>query len=142
MILLDTDHLTALMYRESARCRRLSEKLRTAPDQMIGTTIVNIEEQMRGWLASIAKERQVNRQIPAYRELAGLFQFFNGFHIALFDDAAAEQFATLRSAKLRIGTMDLKIASIVLANDALLLTANAKDFSRIPGIRFESWIDS
>ena len=32
--------------------------------------------------------------------------------------------------------MDLKIASIVLAHDALLLTANRKDFEKVPGLRF------
>jgi tRNA(fMet)-specific endonuclease VapC len=36
--------------------------------------------------------------------------------------------------------MDLKIASIVLANDATLLTRNANDFNRIPGLRVEDWL--
>lgn len=28
-----------------------------------------------------------------------------------------------------------------LANDALLLTANRQDYARIPGLRFENWLD-
>jgi len=32
----------------------------------------------------------------------------------------------------RIGAMDLKIASIALVNDALLVTANLRHYSRVP----------
>ena len=141
MILLDTDHLTLLKYLESERCQHLREKLVASPDQNIGTTVINVEEQMRGWLAAIARERRTARQIPAYRELAGLFRFFNKFHVVTFDQSASEQFESLRAGKVRIGTMDLKIAAIVLANNALLLTANTSDFSLVPGLRIENWID-
>ena len=37
--------------------------------------------------------------------------------------------------------MDLKIACIVLAHDASLLTRNASDFAQVPGLRFENWLD-
>jgi hypothetical protein len=33
---------------------------------------LDVEEQMRGWLAAIAKERTILRQITAYRELTDL----------------------------------------------------------------------
>ena len=107
----------------------------------IGATIVSIEEAMRGWLAAIAKEKQFSRQISAYRELAELFTFFSGFHIALVDERAVEEFARLRSSRVRIGTMDLKIGSIALAQGALLLTANLRDFELVPGLRFENWLE-
>jgi tRNA(fMet)-specific endonuclease VapC len=138
MILLDTDHITVLMYHESERCLRLTERLRVVTGETIGTTVVNVEEQMRGWLASVARERKVRRQVPAYRELAGLFQFFSAFHIAPFDDAAAAMFEVLRTTCRRLATMDLKIAAVALVNNALLLTANASDFGQVPGLRFEN----
>lgn len=94
---------------------------------------------MRGWLAAIARERQVERQVAAYHELFQLFDYFNRFSIALFDAASAERFRDLRS--IRIGTMDLKIAAVALVNDALLLTANKSDFEQVPGLRFENWLD-
>jgi tRNA(fMet)-specific endonuclease VapC len=34
----------------------------------------------------------------------------------------------------------LKIASIALANDALLLTANRRDFEKVPGLQLENWL--
>ncbi|WP_417731448.1 type II toxin-antitoxin system VapC family toxin [Rosistilla oblonga] len=57
-----------------------------------------------------------------------------------FDDAAADVFTDLRSQKIRIGTMDLRIASIAIANDLTLLTRNTVDFVRVPNLRFEDWM--
>ena len=56
-----------------------------------------------------------------------------------FDERAAEIFERLRRSKIRIGTMDLKIAVIVLANDATLLTRNLQDFGKVPHLKFEDW---
>ena len=41
-----------------------------------------------------------------------------------FDERAVEQFQRLWVARIRFGTMDLKIAAITLANDAVLLSRN------------------
>ena len=38
-------------------------------------------------------------------------------------------------------TQDLKIASLALANDALLLSANLRDFEQVSGLSVESWLD-
>jgi tRNA(fMet)-specific endonuclease VapC len=54
-------------------------------------------------------------------------------------DRAATEFARLLSPRLRIGTMDLKIAAIALTQDATVLTKNLKDFGRVPGLRVEDW---
>jgi tRNA(fMet)-specific endonuclease VapC len=108
-------------------------------DEVIGTTIITVEEQMRGWLASIAKEKQACRQIGPYRELIGLFEFYSLYEILPFDERAVAVFEL--SARIRIGTMDRKIAAIAIANDALLLTANRSDYEQIPGLRFENWMD-
>ena len=56
-----------------------------------------------------------------------------------FDDAAAETAAVLQRSKLRLGTMDLRIAAIALTHDALLLSRNLRDFRRIPKLRVEDW---
>lgn len=141
MTLLDSDHLSVLRFRTSVRATALVTRLAGTPAPPLGTTIANVEESMRGWMASIAKERQVRRQISAYRELGNLFEFFAGFHIALFDDAAADHIDKLSSLRTRVGTGDLKVAAIALANNALLLTANRRDFEQIPGLRFENWLE-
>ena len=106
---------------------------------MIGTTIITVEEQMRGWMASISKERQVRRQVGPYRELMNLFEFFSQYEILPFDEKAAVIFDGF--SRIRIGSMDRKIAAIAIANNALLLTANRRDYEHVPGLRFENWMD-
>jgi tRNA(fMet)-specific endonuclease VapC len=142
MIVLDTDHVTLLKYPANERSARLVERLKAVPaDEVIGVGIVTIEEQMRGWLAAVAKERTAKRQVAAYRELANLSDFFAEFNIVPFDDAAADQFDKLKAGKLRLGTMDLKIAATALVNRALLLSANRNHFERVPKLRVENWLE-
>ncbi len=141
MILLDTDHLTVLKYRTGERAIRLNARLQIASSEgkMIGTTAISVEEQMRGWLSAIAKERNPLRQIAPYRDLIGLIEFFRAFSIAMFDERSVHNFVQLGA--VRIKATDRKIASVTMANDALLLTANARDYSQVPGLRFENWLD-
>jgi tRNA(fMet)-specific endonuclease VapC len=142
MILLDTDHATFLKYPDSERGRRMIDRLEAVPaSEVIGVTIVTVEERMRGWLAVIAKEKSAMRQVVGYRELALLFEFYKAFEVVPFDEASAQQFDGLRRQKLRIGSRDLKIAATALVNHALLLSANLTDFEPIPGLRVENWLD-
>jgi len=61
--------------------------------------------------------------------------------VAAFDAAAAAAtFDGLRKRRVKIGSSDLKIASRELATDALVLTANLRDFERVPDLKFENWI--
>ena len=76
MILLDTDHVNTLKYPEHPRFASLITQLNTADDQDIATTVITVEEQMRGWLAWINRSDDVSRQVPAYQELLRLFVFF------------------------------------------------------------------
>jgi tRNA(fMet)-specific endonuclease VapC len=59
--------------------------------------------------------------------------------IQRFDEKAADLFGSLRRKKVRIGTMDLRIASIALANDFTLLTRNLVDFQQVPDLKVEDW---
>ena len=87
------------------------------------------------------EEHNMQRQVIAYRELGALFDFFNRLHMLTFSADAADRFRELRQAGVRIGSMDLKVACIALVNGVLLLTANRRDFEKVPGLRFESWLD-
>jgi tRNA(fMet)-specific endonuclease VapC len=103
------------------------------------TTIISFEEQMRGWLAYGARSRSAEAQVRAYSKLHGMLDDFLVRPILDFDAAAAAEYQRLAKAKLRIGTMDLKIAAIALAQDALLVSRNLVDFQRVPKLRVEDW---
>ena len=85
---------------------------------------------MRGWLALIHRQREVHQQIPGYSRLLAFLDFLRRWLIVLLDERAADQFTRLRRQRIRIGTEDLKMASIALVQDALLLSANLRDFHR------------
>lgn len=141
MIILDSDHLSLLRYKETSRAKKLIERMEQSKEKPFSTTIVNVEEAMRGWMATLAKERLVERQISAYRELAELFAYFSGYSIILWDAASSALFQGFRKNHVRIGTRDLKTASIAIVNNAILLTANRRDFEKVPGLKFENWLD-
>lgn len=139
MFILDTDHLTIIQRRSEPAYSSLVARLRGASTSEICTTIVNFEEQMRGWLAVIGRFRRVHQEIAAYRQLHTLLSFFAEIPVLDFDEAAAERFMQLRRSRVRIGSMDLKIASITLSRRAILLSRNLSDFRQVPGLQVEDW---
>lgn len=141
MIILDTDHIVTLKYSGSERFSRLAQRMADSEDQDFVTTAITFEEQMRGWLAQINRLRDAEKQVPAYSELIALIDFFGFWTVLPFDAAAAGKFTDYRKQRIRTGTMDLKIASIAVTQDSLLLTANTRDFESIPNLRIEDWIN-
>ncbi|HEY7157655.1 MAG TPA: type II toxin-antitoxin system VapC family toxin [Gemmataceae bacterium] len=140
MILLDSDHLTILASPGSEVYGRLTRRMAASSDPLITATIVSAEEQLRGWLAEINRLRTPHEQIRAYEGLRKWLVFLRPFSFIPFDERAADEFLRLRGMKMRIGTMDLKIASIALVHNALLLSANLRDFQQVPGLRVENWL--
>ncbi len=140
MIILDTDHIVVLKYSHGSEYDTLTAKIAASPDQHFVTTAITLEEQMRGWLALIRRSNDVHRQVSAYAKLNDLVDYFSRWQRLPFDDATADQFKDLRRAKVRIGTMDLKIAAIALVHESLLLSANTRDFEQVPNLRVEDWL--
>ena len=129
----------SLLERGGDECRRIQARLRAAPRDTVATTVVSYEEQMRGWLARIAQASTPDRQVAAYRELNRQLRNYCDITVLDYDENAATAFQRLRQARIRIGSMDLKIAAIALASDAVLLTRNLSDFGKIPNLKTEDW---
>ena len=138
MLVLDTDHLVELD-RGSSQGAALQRKLEDAGDA-VATTIISPEEQFRGWLAQLHRQRDPHEQIATYQRLQRRMAFFAAWHVLPWDTDAADILQELRRQRVRIGTMDLKIASIVLAQDATLLSRNLRDFQQVPNLRVEDWL--
>ena len=112
----------------------------SSADTDFALTPITLEEQTRGWLAKIHAARSVHQQMQFYALLVSLFRFTAAWPIVEFDTAAADAFERMRHDGVRIGSMDLKIAAIALSRDALLLSANLRDFRQVPGLRVEDWL--
>jgi len=138
MILLDTDHLSVLTNTRACAYQALLERIEAAEPEGLGVPVVAAEEQCRGWLAEIARQRDADKQVRAYDQLAKLFDFLGDWEIVRFNTVAAAEFKRLRKQLRRMGAYDLKIAAIAVANHALLLSANLSDFERVPGLRVEN----
>jgi tRNA(fMet)-specific endonuclease VapC len=140
MIVLDTDVFSLIELPDSPEYRRLRARIaQIDPPQPVVTTVVTYEEQSRGRLATVNAARTDRQLVQAYAHLRQHAENYSRIPIVGFDDAAAATAATLRKAKLRLGTMDLRIAAIVLTHGALLLSRNLRDFRRVPGLSVEDW---
>jgi tRNA(fMet)-specific endonuclease VapC len=141
MILLDTDHMTVMIRSAGPRYAALQARMEATGAASYYTTVVTLEEHLRGWLAEINRWSDVHKQVSPYQSLASLFRFFGRWQLIDFDTRAADVFKRLRKERVRIGTQDLKIASIALVQGALLLSANLRDYRRVPGLRVENWLE-
>jgi tRNA(fMet)-specific endonuclease VapC len=139
MIILDTDCLSLLNREKILESSALRRRLDSFPPEEIFTTIITFEEQMRGWLAVIAKAKTPEQQIFGYERLHISLEAYRNTTVLDYDENAANIFQNLKSQKVRIGTMDLKIASIALSRKAILVSRNLKDFENVPNLVVKDW---
>lgn len=139
MILLDTDHFSVLTDGRHALHAQLTARLAAAEDTL-ALPVVSVEEQLRGWLAQVRRLTDVHKQVFPYDRILRLLETLAEWNLVRWGVPAADEFVRLRKLRIRIGTQDLKIAAIALANDALLLSANLRDFEQVPGLRVEDWL--
>ena len=70
----------------------------------------------------------------------------SALEILPLEPPADHQYASLRHRLTRegtpIGPNDLLIAAHALANDLTVITANVGEFSRVPGLKVENWLQA
>jgi tRNA(fMet)-specific endonuclease VapC len=96
MVILDTDHLTIIQRQNQPIYSILSARFRHIPASDLCSTIISVEEQMRGWLAVIGRSRGLGQEIAAYRHLHALLSFFSAIPILEFDEPAGERYLQFR----------------------------------------------
>jgi tRNA(fMet)-specific endonuclease VapC len=134
--ILDTDHVTLLQY---------GHPLITARSLQVGegnifTTTVTLEEQLEGRLVVIRQAATRPQYLAtAYENLRRTHEYFCAVNLLDFDDRATEIYLDLRSRRIRVGSHDLRIAAIALANQMVVATRNRKDFELVPGLQINDW---
>lgn len=139
MYIFDTDHLGVLQRKRGADYEKLITRLASTNQSLFYTTIVSFHEQINGWTKYIKNSVQTEKTVTGYWRLEKILEDFSRSQVLPFSAAAAEIFDDLKSQKVRVATMDLRIASITVANQMTLLTRNSVDFERIPNVSIEDW---
>jgi len=139
VIVLDIDIISVLDQDFGVAYESLTRRLAIPATARVCVTIISFEEQMRGWLSYIAEARTRVRVVAGYARLHQMVRWYEKQEVLDYDQAAAARFDELRRERVRIGTMDLRIAAIALERGALLVSRNLRDFRRVPGLRVEDW---
>ena len=132
--ILDTDHVSLLERKDTLVVDRFS--------RFIGETAITVitwEEQMRGRLNVIRQATSSEQRVLAYTRLLSTIRFLQNFPIINFDAMADRDYMQLQAQKIRVGTQDLRIASIALSCSAVVVTRNHRDFGKVPNLMLEDW---
>ena len=136
--LLDTDTFSELQ-----RGNENIEKHLTNPNNECGVSIVTKAEVLSGRCAFLLKAENSERLEKAQKWLLESEKLLSKFPINEFNIESLEKFDELRqnSKYRKIGRADMLIASICLANRAVLVTRNVKHFNQFPNLEVENWVD-
>jgi tRNA(fMet)-specific endonuclease VapC len=129
-VMLDTD---ICIYLIKCKSDAVLRRLRSSEPGELCISAVTLAELSFGVAKSQSKERNA----------AALDTFLLPLAIAAFDDAAARIYGTVRSDLEKrgtpIGALDTMIGSHALSLRVDLATNNAREFSRIDGLRVTDW---
>ena len=139
MFLLDTDYVVLMQRGPSAELDRLLDRMAAYPDTDFYLPVVAFHEQMLGANAYISRAKSRRGVVRGYKMLHRVLTDFSDSQVLPFDDTAATAFDELRGRGVRVGTMDLRIASIAKSKNLTVLTRNTVDFVSIPDLAVEDW---
>ena len=139
MIVLDTDHIGIIQRRTEPEYGRLAERLRQPTCLDFFVTIVSFHEQVSGWNNYIHRAKTPEAVVQSYGMFERVLADFSAQQVLPFDKAAARTFESLRKQRIRIGTMDLRIAALVITRGFTLLSRNLADFQKVPGLAVKDW---
>lgn len=97
------------------------------------------------WLSAIvaAELRFGAAKLASTRFSAAVEAWLAGFEVRPWPLEATPHYANIRAALERtgktIGGMDLLIAAHAMAEDSVVVTNNAREFLRVPGLAVEEW---
>lgn len=137
--LLDTDHISFLQEQRGPEYAALSARIAQHPFTDFVFSIVSFHEQTLGGHAFLNRARTAAEVIRGYIQLMNVLNIFTTVQVLPFDAAATAVFAGLQAQRVRVGTMDLRIAAIALSQRLTLLSRNVRDFGRVPGLITEDW---
>ncbi len=137
--LLDTDHISFLQRRSGSELTTLSDRVFQHAPTDFALSVVSFHERVLGAHNFINRARTNTDLIRGYTLLSETLYGFSTAPVLPFDEAATATFDRLRGQGVRVSTMDLRIASIALSRNLVLLTRNVRDFIKVPELVTADW---
>lgn len=137
--LLDTDHISIIQRGTGPEYGVLAGRLALHPLEDIGVSIISFHEQLLGCHAYLTRAKTSADLTQGYDRLERFRQHYAESPVVAFDAAAVTEYDSLRTKRLRISSMDLRIAAVALSRGLTLLTRNIRDFGKVPGLTTEDW---
>jgi predicted nucleic acid-binding protein len=142
MIVLDTDIVTLLSY---GRNEKLQGRIELVDDEeILAITFITRMEILRGRHDSILKAASTAEMQTATQRFQAAEAMLNDFALLYPTVDSCRHFEALaqpRRGKKKMRRPDMLIASIALAQNAVLVTRNVKDYKDVPNLRVENWAD-
>lgn len=138
LYLLDTDHFS-LIERGTTEGTTIQARLSQFSSDDYGISIITYAEKTKGWLAQTNSVSKPEDEVRVFGKLQTSFRLCSAFAIWEYTPDAAKIRAELLRQRVRVGTQDVRIAAIALANNATLLTRDRRDFGKVPGLLFAGW---
>lgn len=120
MYLLDTDHIVILQQQSQPEFANLLGRVLQHQAGEFYVSIVSFHEQVMGWNAYLSRARASAGVVQGYHRFQQMLANYCDALIAPFDQSAADHFDDLRKQRIRIGTMDLRIAATALSKGMTL----------------------
>ncbi|MBW4603005.1 MAG: type II toxin-antitoxin system VapC family toxin [Calothrix sp. FI2-JRJ7] len=136
--ILDTDHASLFLAGNKSITAQVDKYSKN-----VAITVVTVQELFNGWVGRLNNPAQAQKITQLYTKLWETTEFIRVITVLNFDANAENCYQMLRQssknlAKNRI-EKDLRIASITLTQNAIIVTRNYKDFSQIPNLKIENW---
>ena len=137
--LLDTDHISILQKQSGPEYSALMARIAQVSRADLTFCLVSFHEQVLGCNSYIAQAKNAADVIRGYQMFDRVLSAFAAELVLPFGSNASATFDVLLTQRVRIATMDLRIASIALSQGLMLLTRNSRDFNKVPGLTTEDW---
>ncbi len=135
LYVLDTDLLTLYYRGDSFVVREVDAR---APTDL-AISVITVDEQLTGWYTLTRRARLPEEIARAYANLGDAVLRLAKWRILPYTELAIAKVAELKTRKLNVGLMDLRIAAIALEHGAVVITRNRRDFIRVPGLNVVDW---
>ncbi len=139
LYLLDTTTLTHIRHNHSGVMAMLAIHNNPQAGDRIAVASVNVEEVVEGWLRRLQQSKFPRDEAVNSQLLIEAILFIAQYSLQAVTDTAVVQYHTLRKMRLNVGRNDLRLAALALELGATVVTDNARDFRRVPGLAWVDW---